>query len=160
MSRYTISPIFIHKTHFLLFVDDYDALLCPKHANCRRILNKSAAASYRCFARIANADIHGFRIANAEKRGNQHKAIGQQHAFKTPPKNVYYKTLCLMELRYNTDYSTSPNTFIFCQNTCMACSYSVDRYCLYASVVLINWVSASICFFIKEKTTTDGALIA
>ena len=26
------------------------------------------AAAYRCFARIANADIHTFRIANAEER--------------------------------------------------------------------------------------------
>ena len=30
-------------------MDDYDALLYPKHANCRGILNKSTAAAHRCF---------------------------------------------------------------------------------------------------------------
>lgn len=32
---------------------------------CRAVV----VAAYRCFARIANADIHTFRIANAEERG-------------------------------------------------------------------------------------------
>ena len=30
---------------FFPFRGDYDALLCPKHVNCRGILNKSAAAA-------------------------------------------------------------------------------------------------------------------
>ena len=44
--------LFIHETHFFLFVDEYDALLCPKHVNCRRILNKSTTATYRCFSTL------------------------------------------------------------------------------------------------------------
>ncbi len=47
-----LSSLFIHETHFFHFVDDYDALLYPKLANCRKILNKSAAAAYRGFSAL------------------------------------------------------------------------------------------------------------
>jgi len=33
------------RNSFFYFVDDYDALLCPKYANCRGSLNKSVAAA-------------------------------------------------------------------------------------------------------------------
>lgn len=51
-----------HHHSCFLFAEDYDALLCPKHANCKR------KQIYNCrlslFFRIANADILAFRIAN------------------------------------------------------------------------------------------------
>jgi hypothetical protein len=33
------------------------------------------AAAYRCFSRIANAYIHGFRIANAEEQASSEKYV-------------------------------------------------------------------------------------
>lgn len=43
----TIFIVIYPRNAFFLFEDDYDALFCPKHANCKGIFRKTAEVCFR-----------------------------------------------------------------------------------------------------------------
>ena len=74
---------------FFPFVDDYDALFCPKYANCRRILNKSADAAYRCFSALQMLIFLPPKFANSGERGFIRPSCTHEKPTITKPDNTW-----------------------------------------------------------------------